>query len=99
MDPSMTETHLKKAGELFKTLGDHTRLSILYLLRKKECNVTEISQYLKMEQSAVSHQLKTLRSARLVKYRKEGKSVYYQLKDDHVYEIIHQVMEHIEEEI
>lgn len=98
MEPSLTSNHLKKASDLFKTLGDKTRVSILYLLRKKECNVTEISSYLNMEQSAVSHQLKVLRNARLVKYRKEGKSVYYQLNDDHVYEIIHQVMEHIGEE-
>ena len=97
MNPNSSEEKIKSASQLFKTLGDQTRLSILFLLRQKECNVTEISQYLKMEQSAVSHQLKTLRTARLVKYRKEGKSIYYQLKDDHVYQIIHQGMEHIEE--
>ena len=94
----LNKTVLKNASKIFKVLSDPTRLSILYLLDKQELNVGTIAQLLEMEQSAVSHQLKVLRSARLVKSERAGKSVIYSQTDDHVYRIIEQVISHAKEE-
>ena len=98
------ETKLKKIkdtlydlSELFKVFGDSTRIKILYDLFSGEKNVTEICQDLEMNQSAVSHQLKILRTAQLVQGRREGKSIVYALADDHVKTIIAMGIEHIEE--
>lgn len=84
--------------KLFKMLSDKTRLSILLLIKEKEMNVSEISHALNMEQSAVSHQLGALRSARLVKSRREKRSIYYTPDDQHVYDILNQVIDHALEE-
>lgn len=89
---------IRRVTELFKILSDKTRFSILALLKDKEMNVTEIAEALNMEQSAVSHQLTILKRARLVKSRREKRSKYYRPDDAHVYEIIQQVIDHVNEE-
>lgn len=82
-------------SETFKTLGDPTRIKILHALTNHELCVCDIAAALSMGQSAISHQLRILRSAKLVKYRKEGKSVWYSLDDEHVLLLLHQGLEHI----
>ena len=84
-------------AELFKVFGDTTRIKILYALFEEEMCVCDIADLLNMTQSAISHQLRVLKQARLVKFRKEGKIVYYSLDDDHIYQIYKLVKEHIEE--
>ena len=84
-------------AELFKIFGDSTRIRILYLLFEKELCVCDIAGALDMTISAVSHQLRVLKSANLVKFRRDGKSVFYSLADNHVKDIIKIGMEHIEE--
>ncbi len=84
-------------AELFKVFGDSTRIKILYALFEAELCVCDIAQLLGLTQSAVSHQLRVLKSGRLVKPRKEGKTVFYSLADDHVRTLIAQGMEHVEE--
>jgi DNA-binding transcriptional ArsR family regulator len=87
---------IKQVSQLYKVLSDPTRLRILLLLKEGEHNVTEISEQLGMEQSAVSHQLKLLRDSRVVKARREGKTIFYTLDDHHVIDILNQTFEHIE---
>lgn len=82
-------------SELFKVFGDSTRIKILYTLQDGEMSVNDIAATLGMQQSAISHQLKILKQAKLVKARKDGKNVFYNLEDDHVYTIIEQGMEHV----
>lgn len=84
-------------SELFKIFGDATRLKILFLLFEKEICVCDIAEILKMQQSAVSHQLRVLKQANLVKYRRDGKTIFYSLSDNHVKTIFAQAKEHIEE--
>ncbi len=84
-------------AELFKVFGDSTRIKILYALFTSELCVYDISQLLSVSQTAVSHQLRVLKTNKLVKSRKEGKNVFYSLADDHVHSIINQGIEHIEE--
>jgi len=91
------EEHLYDLAELFKVFGDFTRIRILYALFEAELCVCDIAQLLSMNQSAVSHQLRVLKNARLVKPRRDGKTVFYSLADDHVRKIIAQGMEHVEE--
>ena len=82
-------------AELFKVFGDSTRIKILYALFEAELCVCDISKLLGLTQSAVSHQLRVLKNSKLVKFRREGKTVYYSLADDHVIHILAQGMEHI----
>ena len=83
-------------AELFKIFGDSTRVKILYaLLEAEELCVCDIASLMDVTQSAVSHQLRVLKSSKLVKFRKEGKTVYYSLADDHVCRILSQGLEHI----
>lgn len=83
-------------AELFKIFGDSTRVKILYaLLEAEELCVCDIASLMDVTQSAVSHQLRVLKNSKLVKFRKEGKTVYYSLADDHVCRILSQGMEHI----
>ncbi|BCA85383.1 transcriptional regulator [Enterococcus saigonensis] len=89
------ETEITHVSRLFKVLADKTRLKILLALKKGELNVTTISEVVAMEQSAVSHQLKLLRDNRVVKSRREGKTVLYSLDDHHVLDILEQTFEHI----
>ena len=84
-------------AELFKVFGDSTRIKILYALFEEELCVCDIAQLLGITQTAVSHQLRVLKTNKLVKARKDGKNVFYSLSDEHVYKIIGQGMEHIEE--
>ena len=84
-------------AELFKVFGDSTRIKILYALSERELCVCDISELLGVSQTAISHQLRVLKGAKLVKYRREGKNVFYAIDDDHVRSIINQGMEHVEE--
>lgn len=85
-------------GDLFKVFGDTTRIKILYSLFETELCVYEIANLLKMEQSAISHQLKILKDAKLIESRREGKANIYYLADDHVRLIIGQGYNHLTEE-
>ena len=91
------EEALYDLAELFKVFGDSTRIKILYALFESELCVGDIALLLGLTQTAVSHQLRVLRSNKLVKGRKEGKVVFYSLADDHVRTIIDQGMEHVDE--
>lgn len=91
------EEELLELAELFKMFSDSTRIKILYDLFGGEKNVSEICDDIQMNQSAVSHQLKILRSAKLVKGRRDGKAIIYSLADDHVKTIIAMGRDHIEE--
>ncbi len=91
------ETQLYDLAELFKVFGDSTRIKILYVLFQSEMCVCDIAQLLTMGQSAISHQLRVLKQAKLVKSRRDGKTIFYSLADSHVRTIIDQGFEHIEE--
>lgn len=91
------EDDLYDLSDFFKILGDSTRVKIIWALDESEMCVCDIAVLLNMTKSAISHQLKTLRQANLVKTRREGKVVYYSLKDDHVKDIFEKGMEHIKE--
>ena len=84
-------------ADLFKIFADSTRIKILYALLESELCVCDIAQMLGMNQSAISHQLRVLKQSKLVKYRREGKTIFYSLADGHVRTILDQGMEHIEE--
>ena len=92
-----SETELYDLSELFKVFGDSTRIRILFVLFESEVCVCDLAQALNMTQSAISHQLKILKQSKLVKSRREGKSVFYSLADSHVRTIISQGFEHIGE--
>lgn len=94
---SIPEEELYDLAELFKVFGDSTRIRILFALFERELCVSDLAETLQMTQSAISHQLKILKQARLVGVRREGKLAVYFLKDDHVRTIIDQGREHIEE--
>lgn len=91
------EETLYNLAELFKVFGDSTRVKILRALDEAEMCVCDIAVLLNMTQSAISHQLRVLKQARLVKNRKDGKVVYYSLDDEHVKEIFNQGLTHINE--
>lgn len=91
------EEKLYDLAELFKTFGDSTRIRILFVLFEAEVCVCDLAQTLNMTQSAISHQLKILKQNKLVKSRREGKSVFYSLDDDHVSTIISEGLNHISE--
>lgn len=91
------EEILYDLAELFKIFGDSTRIKILYVLFESELCVYDIAQLLGMSQSAISHQLRALKQSKLVKYRREGKQVFYALADGHVRTILDQGMEHVGE--
>lgn len=89
------EEKLYDLAEFFKVFGDTTRVKIICVLFESEMCVCDIAEVLNMTQSAVSHQLRVLKNSRLAKFRKEGKSVYYSLDDDHVRNIFKQGFDHI----
>lgn len=91
------EEILYDLAELFKIFGDSTRIKILFVLFQSEMCVCDIAQLLNMTQSAISHQLRVLKQSQLVKYRREGKTVFYSLADNHVKTILGQGLEHIAE--
>lgn len=90
-----TET-IQAVTKIFKLIGDPTRFLILHVLENRELNVNAIAEELDLEQSAVSHQLKKLREAKLVKSRRSGKNILYSQDDQHVYAILHLAVEHAE---
>lgn len=91
----LDDTTCMRLAEIFKLLGDPTRIRILALLSSSELCVCDIAEALGMGQSAISHQLRLLRATRLVKFRKEGKEAFYSLDDDHVVKLMHQGLEHV----
>lgn len=92
------ENVLYDVAELLKVFGDPTRLRIISVLEQKEMCVYEIANILEMTQSAISHQLRVLKQARLVKARRSGKTIFYSLCDTHVQEIFYCAMEHVMEQ-
>lgn len=95
LDMMPSDTEINRLSDTFKIFGDNTRLRIIYALYMGEMCVCDISESLKISQSAVSHQLRLLRNANLVKTRREGKSIFYSLDDDHIYSIMNQGLAHI----
>ena len=93
-----SETELYDLAELFKVFGDSTRIRILFVLSSAEVCVCDLARVLNMTQSAISHQLRILKQNKLVKSRREGKSIFYSLADGHVSTIIAQGRDHIEED-
>lgn len=93
-----SEADLYDLADLFKVFGDTTRIRILFVLFNKEESVGEIAEELGMTQSAISHQLKILKQSKLIKSRRDGKSIIYSLADDHVKLIIDAGIEHVEED-
>jgi ArsR family transcriptional regulator len=91
------EASLYELAEVFKILSDHTRVKILYALLASDMCVCDIAALLGMTQSAISHQLRILKQARLVKFRRQGKAVFYSLDDEHVKQIFDQALIHINE--
>lgn len=86
----------QKLAEFFKIIGDPTRTKILFALDQKEMCVCDIANVLGMTKSSISHQLATLRNVGIVKYRREGKEVYYTLDDEHIKQVFEIAIEHIE---
>ncbi len=91
------ETTLKDLADFYKVFGDPTRIRILWVLLQKEVCVCDLAEILEMSQSAISHQLRVLKQMKLVKNRRDGKTVFYSLADNHIQTIINQGMEHIAE--
>ena len=91
------ENEISDLSDLFKVFGDSTRLKILFVLFEEEMCVCDLAELLNMTQSAISHQLRVLKQSKLVKNRREGKSIFYSLADDHVRSIIAQGREHVKE--
>ena len=85
----------QRLADIFKILGDPTRIKLLALLTSDEMRVSDIANALDMGQSAISHQLRVLRNARLVKFRKEGKEAWYSLDDNHVVKLMKQGLDHV----
>lgn len=95
--PELSQQYIQPLADVFKVLGDPTRLRILRVLMNQEVCVRDISDELGMGQSAVSHQLRILRDARLVQFRRDGKTVYYSLADAHVFTLLDVGLEHVAE--
>lgn len=94
-DSMPDEELLYDLADLFKTFGDTTRIKILYALMERELCVADIAETIGATQSAVSHQLRTLKQSRLVRAKRDGKNVMYSLSDDHVHSMLDQGMTHI----
>ena len=95
IDLNTDDETLYNLAELFKVFGDSTRIKILYALFEAELCVCDIAQLLSVSQTAVSHQLRILKQMSLVKFRRDGKTIYYSLADDHVATIMNQGLEHV----
>ena len=91
------EEEIYYLAEFYKVFGDSTRIKILYVLLNRELCVNDIAQEVSMSPSSISHQLRVLKQHRLVKFRREGKTIFYSLADHHVENILSQGLEHIEE--
>ena len=96
-DKQPDDEYLYELADLFKVFGDTTRIKIIYALFESELCVGDIALVLGMSQSAVSHQLRVLKDSKLIKFRREGKVIFYSLDDDHVRTIMSMGMEHVEE--
>lgn len=94
-DTMPDEELLYDLADLFKTFGDTTRIKILYALMEQELSVSDLAEAIGATQSAVSHQLRTLKQSRLVRAKRDGKNVMYSLSDDHVHSMLAQGMTHI----
>lgn len=92
-----SDRQLLELANFFKVFGEHTRIKILSALYQRELCVCDLVEILGMNQPAVSHQLRVLRASKIVKYRKEGKNIYYTLDDEHVYKMLDDALEHIKE--
>lgn len=92
------EDSMQRIAETFRVLGDPTRTKIIYALSLEELCVCDIATLLTTTRSAVSHQLRVLRNMRLVKYRKEGKMIFYSLDDEHINHLFNECLRHIEED-
>ncbi|KGP72200.1 ArsR/SmtB family transcription factor [Pontibacillus yanchengensis] len=90
----LDEETLFIVSQTFKALSDPTRIRILHLLYQEELSVNNISEALHLRQSTVSHQLRFLKNLRLVKYRREGTSIYYSIDDEHVMDVLKQTIDH-----
>lgn len=97
LESQPSEEYLYDLAELFKVFGDSARIKILYALFQGELCVGDIATILNMSQSSVSHQLRILKDSKLVRYRREGKMIFYALDDDHVRTILSMGMDHVEE--
>lgn len=97
MRSALTEDEYIRLSQFFKAMGDVTRLRILQALEQGEMCVCDLAVYLKVSESAVSHQLRLLRQLHLVTNRREGPVLYYRLDDDHINELVHLGLEHIRE--
>ena len=95
--PELSQQYIQPLADVFKVLGDPTRLRILRVLMNQEVCVRDIADELGMGQSAVSHQLRILRDARLVQFRRDGKTVYYSLAEAHVFTLLDVGLEHVAE--
>ncbi|HHW91369.1 MAG TPA: helix-turn-helix transcriptional regulator [Firmicutes bacterium] len=91
----LAENEITRLAETFKVLGDPTRIKILSALSEEELCVCDLSAVLDMSVSAISHQLRVLKGARLVKYRREGKNIFYSLDDEHVISLFRLALEHV----
>lgn len=91
------QEEIQAISKFFKIISDSTRLSILYILKEEKRSVSEIIKLTGMEQSAISHQLRILKDSRLVRSTRSGKSMIYQLDDEHIFDILDQVKSHINE--
>lgn len=91
------EELLYDLADFYKVFADSTRIKILYALLQSEMCVCDLAQILNASQSAISHQLRMLKQMKLVKYRREGKAIFYSLSDDHIQNILNQGFEHISE--
>lgn len=92
---NLDEDTLFNVSQIFKALGDPTRIRILHLLFYKPCSVNEIAENLQLGQSTVSHQLRFLKTLRLVKYKRAGTTLYYTHDDQHVMDILKQTLHHV----
>ena len=92
-----SDEEIVRLSNLFKTFGDATRIRILTALARHELCVCDIADLLSMSQSAISHQLRILKQQELVKFRRDGKTVFYSLADSHVYTILAQGLQHVNE--
>ena len=98
IDYPINDDTLYRLADLFKVFGDPTRIRILYALSVEELCVQDIADRLSMTQSAISHQLRVLKQMSLVKFRRDGKTIFYSLADSHVPTIMNQGLEHVTEE-
>ncbi len=95
IDPRISDENIYHLAELFKVFGDPTRIRILHTLSEEELCVQDIADKLSMSQSAISHQLRLLKQMSLVKFRRDGKTMFYSLADDHVSTILNQGLDHV----